>query len=103
QPPLVTPTRTPTTGRSAFARMSLTRAAAASVSRITWGRGRTAMSFSLDRFGFRALPRATIPDDFLSLMWGYADRTATPVTTCVPPAALRPTCGWGPRADPRRD
>ena len=35
QPPLRTPTRTPAIGRSAFAMMSLMRAAAASVSRIT--------------------------------------------------------------------
>jgi hypothetical protein len=34
--------------------MSLTRAAAASVSRITWGLGRTAMSFSSIHFSFGA-------------------------------------------------
>src|SRR5947209_1673280 len=39
QPPFFTPTRTPANGLSAFAMMSLMRDAAASVSRITWGRG----------------------------------------------------------------
>src|ERR1700730_6291269 len=40
QPPFLTPTRTPITGFSARAITSLMRSAAASVSRITWGRGR---------------------------------------------------------------
>src|SRR5215204_6192878 len=40
QPPFLTPTRTPTTGFTAFAITYLMRSAAASVSLITWGRGR---------------------------------------------------------------
>src|SRR5258707_6674069 len=47
QPPFLTPTRTPAIGRSAFPRMSLMRVAAASVSRITWGRGRGLAIFLL--------------------------------------------------------
>src|SRR5215831_18547397 len=47
QPPLVIPTRTPTTGRSAFARISRTRTAAASVSRITCGFGLMAICLLL--------------------------------------------------------
>src|ERR1041385_6980329 len=40
QPPFLTPTRTPAIGFSVLPRMSLMRVAAASVSRMTWGRGR---------------------------------------------------------------
>src|SRR3981081_4036766 len=40
QPPFLTTTRTTAIGRSALPRMSLMRVAAASVSRMTWGRGR---------------------------------------------------------------
>ena len=40
QPPFFTPTRTPANGLSAFAMIALMRSAAASVSFITWGRGR---------------------------------------------------------------
>src|SRR5258707_2875325 len=47
QPPFLTPTRTPAIGRSALPRMSLMRVAAASVSRITWGRGRGLAIFLL--------------------------------------------------------
>src|SRR5262245_24399907 len=46
QPPFFTPTRTPANGLSAFAMIALMRSAAASVSRITWGRGR-ALAISL--------------------------------------------------------
>ena len=46
QPPFLTPTRTPTTGLAAFAITYLMRSAAASVSRITWGRGRDVAIFT---------------------------------------------------------
>src|SRR6187397_1230890 len=50
QPPFLTPTRTAVIEPSAFAITSLMRAAAASVSRITWGLGRgSAMAFILFR------------------------------------------------------
>src|SRR5262245_32968419 len=45
QPPFFTPTRTPAIGLSAFAMIALMRSAAASVSRITWGRGRAVAIF----------------------------------------------------------
>src|SRR5688572_19104958 len=45
QPPFFTPTRTPANGLSAFAMIALMRSAAASVSRITWGRGRAVAMF----------------------------------------------------------
>src|SRR5215208_1828592 len=46
QPPFLTPTRTPTTGFTAFAITNLMRSAAASVSLITCGRGLGAISNS---------------------------------------------------------
>src|SRR6516162_6467970 len=60
QPPFLTPTRTPTSGRPALPMTSWMRCAAASDKRITWGLGREvaiSISFSI---GFKG--RSSTPD-----------------------------------------
>src|SRR5258707_12758013 len=57
QPPFLTPTRTPAIGFSDLAMMALMRSAAASVSRITWGRGLAAAISFLLLSGFKARQR----------------------------------------------
>src|SRR5437588_8200585 len=87
QPPFLTPTRTPTTGLAAFAITYLMRSAAASVSRITCGRGRGVA------IGFRSFSLCSLDVCYLNV--GSIDRQRNSPhvehTTClVGHAALVP-------------
>src|ERR1043166_154466 len=100
QPPFLTPTRTAAIGFSARAEISLMRAAAASLRRMTCNFGLgfvvdgAAIVFLVELNHLICGPRGP------ERMWPREGRNATFLTTCSRRRAPRPTCGSDPRADP---